>query len=41
MKLKKGDTVQIIAGKDVGSQGVIIEVRPKDNKVVVEGRNIV
>ena len=40
MKLKKGDTVQIIAGKEAGSKGVIIEVRPKDNKVVVEGRNI-
>ena len=40
MKLKKGDTVQIIAGKDVGSQGVIIEVLPKVNKVIVEGRNI-
>lgn len=40
MKLKKGDTVQIISGKEAGSQGVIIEVRPKDNKVIVEGRNI-
>jgi large subunit ribosomal protein L24 len=40
MNLKKGDTVQIIAGKDAGSQGEIIEVLPKDNKVIVEGRNI-
>jgi large subunit ribosomal protein L24 len=40
MKLKKGDTVQIIAGKEAGSQGEIIEVLPKDNKVIVEGRNI-
>jgi large subunit ribosomal protein L24 len=41
MKFKKGDTVQIIAGKEAGSQGEIIEVRPKDNKVIIEGRNIV
>ena len=41
MKFKKGDTVQIITGKDAGSQGAIIEVLPKDNKVVVEGRNLV
>ncbi len=40
MNLKKGDTVQIIAGKEAGSQGEIIEVLPKDNKVIVEGRNI-
>ena len=40
MKLKKGDTVQIIAGKEAGSQGEIIEVMPKVNKVIVEGRNI-
>lgn len=41
MKFRKGDTVQIIAGKEAGSQGEIIEVRPKDNQVIVEGRNIV
>lgn len=40
MKFKKGDTVQIIAGKDAGSRGEIIEVLPKQNKVIVEGRNI-
>ena len=40
MKFRKGDTVQIIAGKEAGSQGEIIEVLPKENKVVVEGRNI-
>ena len=40
MKFRKGDTVQLIAGKDAGSQGEIIEVLPKDNKVIVEGRNI-
>ena len=41
MKFRKGDTVQLIAGKEAGSQGEIIEVRPKDNQVIVEGRNIV
>jgi large subunit ribosomal protein L24 len=40
MKFKKGDTVQIIAGKEEGSQGEIIEVLPKANKVIIEGRNI-
>ena len=40
MKFKKGDTVQIIAGKEAGSQGEIIRVLPKENKVVIEGRNI-
>ena len=41
MKFRKGDTVQLIAGKEAGSQGEIIEVRPKDNQVIVQGRNIV
>ena len=40
MKFKKGDTVQITAGKEAGSQGEIIEVLPKANKVIIEGRNI-
>jgi large subunit ribosomal protein L24 len=40
MKFKKGDTVQIIAGKEAGSQGEIIEVLPKSNKVIIDGRNI-
>ncbi len=41
MKFRKGDTVQLIAGKEAGSQGEIIEVRPKDNQVIVQGRNVV
>ena len=40
MKLKKGDTVVVIAGKDKGSEGEIIRVMPKDNKVIVTGVNI-
>jgi large subunit ribosomal protein L24 len=39
MKLKKGDTVVVIAGKDKGSQGEIAQVFPKDNKVIVAGVN--
>ena len=36
MKFRKGDTVQLIAGKEAGSQGEIIEVRPKDNQVIFQ-----
>ncbi len=35
-KIKKGDTVAIIAGKDLGAQGRVLEVIPKKNKVIVE-----
>jgi large subunit ribosomal protein L24 len=40
MKLKKGDTVVVITGKDKGAEGEIIEVLPKKNQVVVAGVNI-
>jgi len=40
MKLKKGDTVVVIAGKDKGAEGEIIRVLPKENKVIVAGVNI-
>ena len=40
MKLKKGDNVIAVAGKDKGKKGKIIRVIPKENKVVVEGVNI-
>ena len=40
-KIRKGDTVQIIAGKDKGSEGKILSVDPKNGKVVVEGLNMV
>jgi large subunit ribosomal protein L24 len=39
MKLKKGDTVAVIAGKDLGTRGRILDVLPKKNKVIVEGVN--
>ncbi|TMV87197.1 50S ribosomal protein L24 [Thioclava sp. BHET1] len=39
-KLKKGDKVVVLAGKDKGRQGEISQVMPKDNKAVVEGVNV-
>ncbi|MFC0526476.1 50S ribosomal protein L24 [Phytohabitans kaempferiae] len=39
MKVKKGDTVEVIAGKDKGARGKVIQALPRDNKVIVEGVN--
>jgi large subunit ribosomal protein L24 len=39
-KLKKGDKVVVIAGKDKGRQGEITRVLPADNKAVVAGVNV-
>ena len=39
MKLKKGDTVKVIAGKDRGQEGQVVQVFPADNKVLVNGIN--
>ena len=41
MKLKTGDKVVVIAGKDKGKEGLITKILSKDNKVIVEGVNIV
>ena len=41
MKIKKGDTVQIITGKDRGKTGRIIRVLTSNNRVVVEGLNLI
>jgi large subunit ribosomal protein L24 len=41
MKVKKGDLVQILAGKDRGKQGRVIEARPSDGNVIVENLNVV
>lgn len=38
-KLKKGDKVVVLAGKDKGKTGEILSVAPKDNKAVVDGVN--
>lgn len=40
MKLRKGDTVKVVAGKDLGKEGEIIEVLPGKNKVIVQGVNV-
>jgi len=39
MKLKKGDTVVVIAGKDKGQEGEVVQVMPTANKVIVNGVN--
>jgi len=39
MKIKKGDKVLIIAGKDRGKTGVVVRAFPKDDLVLVEGIN--
>jgi large subunit ribosomal protein L24 len=40
-KIKKGDRVVVLAGKDKGRQGAITQVFPKADRVVVEGLNMV
>ncbi|MEU3651024.1 50S ribosomal protein L24 [Lentzea sp. NPDC034063] len=39
MKVKKGDTVVVIAGKDKGAKGKVIQAYPENGKVLVEGVN--
>lgn len=41
IRLKKGDTVQVLAGKYKGKTGKILATHPTENKVTVEGINIV
>jgi large subunit ribosomal protein L24 len=41
MKIKKGDKVKILNGKDRGKISTILEIIKRDNKVIVEGVNIV
>lgn len=41
LKIKKGDTVQVTAGKFRGKQGKIMQALPQDRQVVVEGVNLV
>ena len=40
MKIKKGDTVLIISGKDRGKKSKVLEVFPKERKILVEGINL-
>jgi large subunit ribosomal protein L24 len=39
MKIKKGDTVLVIAGKDKGAKGKVIQAYPAENRLLVEGVN--
>ncbi len=41
MKIKSGDKVKVIAGKDKGKTGVVLRSFPGNNKVIVEGVNLV
>ena len=41
MKIRKGDTVQVLAGKDRGKQGRVIEADPRKRRVMVENLNLV
>jgi large subunit ribosomal protein L24 len=40
MKIKQGDTVQMLTGKDRGKQGRVIDARPREGRVVVENLNL-
>jgi large subunit ribosomal protein L24 len=40
MKVRKGDLVQVLSGKDRGKQGRVIEARPDERRVIVENLNI-
>ena len=40
-KIKKGDRVVVLTGKDKGRQGQVLKVFPKDERVLVEGLNVV
>lgn len=39
-RIKKGDTVEVIAGKDLGDRGQVLQIINKDNRVVVEKVNV-
>ena len=41
MRVKKGDTVKVLSGKDKGKTGEVLEILPKTNKIVVKVINII
>ena len=41
MKIKKGDRVHVLRGKDAGKEGRVLEALPKDGKVLVENINVI
>jgi len=40
MKVKKGDTILVISGKDRGRKGKVLEALPQENRILVEGLNL-
>ena len=40
LKVKKGDLVEVISGKDKGKRGEVTQAMPKENKVIVKGANM-
>ncbi len=40
MKIRKGDTVKIISGKDKGKEGKVLKAIPKDNKIIIDNLNL-
>jgi large subunit ribosomal protein L24 len=40
MRITKGDLVQVLAGKDRGKQGRVLQARPRDRRVIVENLNL-
>ncbi|MGL4397302.1 MAG: 50S ribosomal protein L24 [Hyphomicrobium sp.] len=41
LKIKKGDNVVVLTGRDKGKRGEVIEVRPKESRAIVRGVNVV
>ena len=41
LKVKKGDTVEVISGKSLGTRGEVLTAMPRENKVIVKGANII
>ena len=41
MKIKKGDKVVVIAGKDIGREGTVIQVYPENQRVLVQGVSMI
>lgn len=40
MRIKKNDTIKIIAGKDRGKQGKVLKIFPQQDRILVEGANL-
>ena len=41
MKIKKGDSVEVVAGKDAGKRGRVLKVDPERERLVIEGVNLI